>query len=272
MRLQPHQPVAHRGPHRLRVALGHEVGRVQLTHVEAGSGTRAVNRPAGHQPVPARADVEHGQPGDVRGIRSPKPDNLADACREHRRQNCGDRCREVVDERVGRAPHIHWEAGTLAIDVTPNRGIDLVVETDEGSVQVVGTAFAVTRDALGTHVSVDRGHVRVSCVAGTERALGAGDETTCLPLRAAAWLGRAQALLVAGQPTDDVLDAITHGLALAAPADPASGELVALRIRVLVDAGRYPEALAAAYAYLASGAATRRGEVEALAAELRGRP
>lgn len=171
-----------------------------------------------------------------------------------------------------RAPHIRWEAGVLDLDVTPDRGINLVVDTDEGEVAVVGTAFSVTRDALGTLVSVTRGHVRVACHNQAPTVLGAGETATCLPVRAAAWIGRARALLAAGRPADEVLAAVRRGLSLASEGDPATGELVALRIRVLVDAGRYTEALAAANDYLASGASPRRAEVEALAVDLRKRP
>ncbi len=175
-------------------------------------------------------------------------------------------------EGTDRAPHIRWEVGRLDVTVTPDQGIYLVVETDEGAVHVVGTAFSVTRDALGTLVRVERGEVSVTCQGSLSRSVGPGEQTTCLPVRPAAWLGRAHALLAAGHPVDDVLHAVDQGLKLSKREGPADGELVALRIRVLVDAGRYPEALRAADAYLASGATPRRPEVQALAAELRARP
>lgn len=174
-------------------------------------------------------------------------------------------------EGTRRAPRIRWEVGRLDVSVMPDQGIDLVVETDEGAVRVVGTAFSVTRDALGTLVVVEHGEVNVTCQGGLPHAFHLGEQITCLPVRPAAWLGRAHALLAAGHPVDDVLDAVDQGLELSRREGPADGELVALRIRVLVDAGRYPEALRAADAYLASGATPRRSEVEALAAELRAR-
>lgn len=175
-------------------------------------------------------------------------------------------------EGVELAPHIRWEVGRLGVELEPHRGVALTVETDEGEVAVLGTAFSVTRDALGTRVAVTRGRVRVSCREAAPIELGAGDEVECLPLRAAGWLGRAQALNRAGRPLEDVREAIDRGLNLATPGDPVAGELVALRIYALLQAGLYPEALSAAEAYLASGAAPRRAEVEALAAELRARP
>jgi hypothetical protein len=171
-----------------------------------------------------------------------------------------------------RAPRIRWEAGTLDVDVTPRQGIDLSVETDEGTVRVIGTSFSVTRDAMGTTVAVSRGHVRVACGDTGERDLRAGDQLECPPVRAAGWIGRTQALMRAGRGADELLAAIDHGRALAAPDDPAAGELVAMRIRVLMESGRYEEALTAAEAYLASSAAPRRDEVAKLAEALRASP
>lgn len=171
-----------------------------------------------------------------------------------------------------RDPRIRWEAGTLDVAVAPGRGVALAVETDEAVVHVVGTAFTVTRDALGTAVAVTHGRVRVSCTGASTRELAAGERVECLPVRPAAWIGRAQALIARGRPTDEVLAAVDRGLGLAAPGDPAAGELVALRIRVLMEARRYADALAAAEAYLESGATPRRPEVEELARALRGHP
>jgi len=170
------------------------------------------------------------------------------------------------------APRIRWEAGTLEVDVTPKQGIDLSVETDEGLVQVVGTSFSVTRDALGTAFSVSRGAVRVTCVGASPVDLGANERVVCLPVRTAGWLGRVQALAQAGRSTDELLAEIDRGLKGAAPADPAAGELLALRIRVLLDAQRLDEALVAAEAYLASGAEPRRAEVSEIVSALSNRP
>jgi hypothetical protein len=170
-----------------------------------------------------------------------------------------------------RTPHIRWEAGTLDVEVTPGAGVDLSVETDEALVHVVGTAFSVTRDAMGTKVAVTRGHVRVTCTGAASEQLVVGGQAECLPVRAAAWIGRVQALMAASRPVDEILSSVDRGISLAGPGDPATGELVAMRIRVLMDSSRYEDALAAAESYLASGATPRRAEVEALATELRSR-
>lgn len=104
--------------------------------------------------------------------------------------------------------HVAWEKGTLSLEVEPDRGINLAVETDEATVRVVGTGFDVARDAFGTRVSVRHGRVAVVCSRGAERMLGAGEHATCLPRTAAGMLGRARALQDVHAPTTDQLGEI----------------------------------------------------------------
>lgn len=165
------------------------------------------------------------------------------------------------------APRVRWESGTLSLDVEPHRGIDLIVETPEGTVRVVGTAFTVVRDALGTSVRVARGEVAVSCVGASAVAVPAGEQSVCLPVRAAGMLIRAQRLLDLGSEPDVVLSSVERGLELATDGEPAVGELLALRIRLLLQAGRQDEALADAERYLAIGG-PRSQEVQAVVAAL----
>lgn len=161
------------------------------------------------------------------------------------------------------APRLHWEVGTLALDVVPHRGIDLTVETDEATVSVVGTAFTVTRDALGTAVGVDRGEVAVRCIGEALVSLKAGNDILCTPKRATGMLTRAQRLLDLGAPPVEVLDAAEQGLRLASDGDPAVGELLALRIQILLELGRDDDARRDAQRYLAIGG-PRLAEVNAI--------
>jgi ferric-dicitrate binding protein FerR (iron transport regulator) len=170
-----------------------------------------------------------------------------------------------------RAPRIRWEAGTVSLDVRPNAGVELTVETPEGRVEVRGTSFSVTRDDLGTHVAVTRGSVAVVCLDGRSTLLGAGDDVVCEPVRAMGMLSRAHALRDGGAAAPAILAAIDRGLGLATPGEPARLELLALRLDVLVAAGRDAEALAAAEAYLAEGDGPRHDEVVAWAESLRAR-
>lgn len=169
-------------------------------------------------------------------------------------------------EGTSDAPRIRWETGTLNVDVTSGRGIQLAVETREAVVRVVGTGFTVDRDALGTRVDVRHGRVEVDCGEELTRVLDAGDTVTCLPRSAAGLLGRARALQAEGAAPAAVLEAIERGLALADGPAAVRDELTASRIRVLFDLGRNAEVLDAARSYLGSGAATRKGDVETLAA------
>lgn len=162
---------------------------------------------------------------------------------------------------------ITWESGELAVEVRPDRGVNLRVETDEGTATVVGTGFVVTRDALGTRVDVRHGTVAVDCVDGHSSRLEAGGSTTCLPVRAAGLLARARALEAGGAPLPDVLAALDAGLRSGARG-VAQGELAARRIRVLATLGRVDEAAVAADTFLAGSETYRRAEVLALALDL----
>ena len=89
------------------------------------------------------------------------------------------------------APHIDWRSGVLELSIPPHEGLELVVDTEEAQVEVVGTHYSVTRDALGTRVSVARGQVQVRCHHGdeashgdpVERRLQSEQGLTCLPGR-----------------------------------------------------------------------------------------
>lgn len=164
----------------------------------------------------------------------------------------------------GARPRVSWELGTLDVEVTPNRGVDLVIETPEATVRVIGTGFSVVRDALGSAVGVRHGVVAVRCGDGREGQLTAGQSMTCLPVRAAGMLARAKALIASGAPDGDVLVALDAGLRLDA-SGPVRAELAARRIRTLSALGRDEEAAAAASAWLAGDEVTRRAEVEDLA-------
>jgi ferric-dicitrate binding protein FerR (iron transport regulator) len=164
----------------------------------------------------------------------------------------------------GAHPRVSWELGTLDVEVTPNRGVDLVIETPEATVRVIGTGFTVARDALGSAVDVRHGIVAVRCGDGREGQLTAGQSMTCLPVRAAGMLARAKALAAGGAADADVLVALDAGLRLDA-SPPVRAELSARRIRTLSALGRDEEAAAAASAWLAGDETIRRAEVEDLA-------
>lgn len=165
-------------------------------------------------------------------------------------------------------PRVLWETGTLEVDVTPHQGIDLTVETREAEVRVLGTAFTVTRDALGTAVEVHRGRVAVACAAGQAAELGPGEHQSCLPVTPAGLLARVLALRDQGASADLVL--ATTDLALGQNPETAAlrGELLLQRIQALVELEREAEALDEIRRFLDSGTELRRPELHALAARL----
>lgn len=163
---------------------------------------------------------------------------------------------------------VAWSFGTLAVEVEPQRGVTLSVQTDEGRTSVVGTGFSVTRDALGTTTSVAHGRVRVLCVRGGESFLGAGESRTCPPVTATGALGRVLALDGVAAPEAwmaEIVDARARPDATGAVA----AELDALRVRALVQAGRLAEALPAAEAALADPGCTRREELAGVVEHLK---
>ena len=103
-----------------------------------------------------------------------------------------------------RSPHIVWHSGK-SIDVDPQAGLAVTVETTDGTSRVLGTVFRVDRSALGTTVDVSRGQVEVNCKDQSSHRLVSGNRALCMPTSAAGMLGRARALT--GQP-EAVLEAI----------------------------------------------------------------
>ena len=161
----------------------------------------------------------------------------------------------------GRRVEVAWERGRLALDVDPARQLEVEVVTREAVVRVLGTAFAVERDALGTSVDVERGVVSVAC-GDDARELGAGDARRCLPTTAAGLLGRALALSAA----EEVLESVDRGLDVAETGSAVHGELLALRAETLAGQGRADEARAAAQAYLDAGHTARAADLAPLLA------
>ena len=166
------------------------------------------------------------------------------------------------------APRIEWTAGTLMVDVTPNRGVDLEVWTEEAVVRVVGTVFTVERDSLGVTVTTALGEVEVECVDGWSGSLTAGLGHTCLPVRASRLLPRLDLLERSGADAATRIRTLDWGLEVAGSGDPMRAELLVRRASLLAAEGRGEEALADAEAYLASEHATRAPDVRRFAAEL----
>lgn len=158
------------------------------------------------------------------------------------------------------APRIDWRAGTLRVEVEPDRGVKLSVQTREAIVRVIGTGFSVDRGALGTTVAVTHGRVSVDCTGGPSVFLGAGETRVCLPTTPAALLGRARALSATAAPPEDVLATVEAGLA-AGPDDPVREELEVAWIDSLGALGRWDEAYDVANLALAHGATARHEDL-----------
>jgi len=163
------------------------------------------------------------------------------------------------------APRMQWRSGSVDVEVEPNRGTDFRLVTPEAEVRVLGTAFSVDRNALGTTTLVSRGRVSVQCVGGEEVELAAGQSITCWPTTPAGLLGRGRRLIAADPPA--ALAALDRGAELAEPG-PVAVELAFARLEALVTDGREADARAAANEWLAVGAGHRQPAVAELAATL----
>lgn len=167
------------------------------------------------------------------------------------------------------APKIQWEVGTINIEVVPNRDIKLSVHTEQAVVRVVGTGFTVTKDALGTAVSVRHGKVEVDCTGELTRVLEAGDSLTCMPTTAAGMAARASILVTRGASHAEVLATVDRALALPDATGSVSDELAARRFTTLLAMGRTQEALADARTFaMERPNANLRPQILAAAAEL----
>lgn len=163
------------------------------------------------------------------------------------------------------SPIVAWRRGRLDVEVEPERGIGLVVQTDEGDVRVVGTGFTVERDLLGTRVSVHHGRVIVACRGVDDLTLGADERATCAPSSPAGLLGRARTLAQRGAPVADILAATDAGLASGGSENAIGGELLYLRMKTQQRAGLDDEVRRTAAQYVATGQTPRRAEALRLA-------
>lgn len=163
---------------------------------------------------------------------------------------------------------VSWRRGKLSVEVEPNQGVALQVNTEEGKVFVVGTGFDVERGPLGTTVSVRHGRVRVECVRGGESFLGEGESRVCLPTTSAGVLRRVLAVQGSASPAD-LLGEVDSALAFPAVGGVVAAELLALRAETLLAGGRTAEAAGAAEAALAHPDVTRAEELRRMAAQLR---
>ena len=158
---------------------------------------------------------------------------------------------------TAQAPRLEWRSGRVDVDVEPDHGVDLRVQTDEAEVRVVGTVFTVERDVYGTHVSVQRGHVKVSCYDGSEHDLLAAGSATCKPVSAAQLSAYAKRLRADGRPPQLVLDTVERAFAHN-PSAYVFSELLETMHHAQRALGRHRDALATARQYLDGSAALRR--------------
>jgi hypothetical protein len=167
-----------------------------------------------------------------------------------------------------RSPAIQWIAGELEVEVEPNRGINLAVQTEEATVRVIGTRFTVDRQDAETKVSVQRGKVEVTCSDGERVQLTADQNHRCLSQSPSKLALRAVRMEQRGADPGEVLAVVERGLANAQEGEAAWSHLSVLRMKANAQLGQRDEALGEAQRYLADGHDRRRLEVLRLALDL----
>lgn len=171
---------------------------------------------------------------------------------------------------TNRAPSIDWDSGHLSVEVEPQQGIALSVQTREATVRVVGTGFSVHRDVLGTRVEVRHGKVQVECSDGSSVLIGESQSRLCMPSSGVGLLARARALQSAEMPATEVLTTVELGLNSKDLSESVRDELQVLQVQELEAVGRKEEAKVAAERYLASPNPPRAVEMHRYAAALAG--
>ncbi|MFH1467759.1 MAG: FecR family protein [Pseudomonadota bacterium] len=164
---------------------------------------------------------------------------------------------------------IDWVRGRLGVDLDPGARRHLEVHSPEARIEVLGTAFTVERDGLGTSLTMARGTVATWCHEQPGPTLSAGATWRCFRSGASA-LHEARTLQGQGAEPAAVRAVVEQGLAIPDTPPGTRDELAVLRIALLSDGGEAGAALEAARAYLATGSALRRPEVELIVARLGG--
>jgi hypothetical protein len=162
-----------------------------------------------------------------------------------------------------------WEQGSVTVHLDPEADAQLEVHTKEALVEVIGTVFDVQRDTLGTHVSVERGLVRVTCRMNPKpQTLSATQEHTCWPTTPAGLLARALYLSDHEGSADEQLATIQEGLLVSEPHDPVHGELIAHQITTFIGDQQHQEALTSAHRYLTLTDSPRAESIRNIAVQL----
>jgi len=151
-----------------------------------------------------------------------------------------------------------WDEGAIHVDVVPDQGVALSVNTPDAKVTVVGTVFDVTKDIHGTAVRVARGKVRVECTRGPTHLVTGGHDVRCRPGTPASALRSAHHWLEEGA-TDEVLEDLRE---MDTPDPVVQAEIIAARADAF--GAQQPEMLYQAIdAYLDLGG-PRAADLEAL--------
>jgi len=168
---------------------------------------------------------------------------------------------------------IAWDDGLLDIDVVPDRGVRVAIDTTEAHVRVVGTRLTVERGDLSTSVAVQHGLVAVTCLDHLGRTsptveVGAGADHRCRSTDPDEVHALAVQLRQDGEDPERIVELAAHGLELVDDG-PVYFELLADSIAPLIEVDRKAEAIDAIERYLEGGDLPRAGKYRQLLENLK---
>lgn len=159
---------------------------------------------------------------------------------------------------------VAWEDGALRASAP--RDLHLRILTPEAVIEVEGSGFGVSRDEIGTEVTLERGRLTIWCTGETELDLPVFGRHTCFR-NADAGLGYVLRQRAAGEAPADWLREVDRSLALRSGTPAASTELRGFRVEALLALGRFDEARETALALLVDPGSAR-GPVASVARRL----
>ncbi len=145
--------------------------------VQSVSGS--LHRLDGGRALPLAPGAEIGE-GEI--VRTARGSRAVLRLRDGSNVEVGERAELAVRAR-GRDTTVHLERGSLIVEAAKRRTGHLRVASNDCTVSVTGTLFAVNRGIKGSRVSVLEGEVRVAR-AGEEQVLTPGDQWTTSPAMA----------------------------------------------------------------------------------------
>lgn len=159
---------------------------------------------------------------------------------------------------------IAWNIGQISVEVEPEKGVNLSIQTPDALVNVIGTKFTVDCSEKGTALSVEQGKVEFICHNLESNSIASKQSDICYKSAGTA-LVQARDFLDEGLATL-AIEATNKGLSLE-PGEAVKEELNAVKILAFSSIDE-EQALPLAKSYLQSKSQLRRDEILSITSRL----